>query len=210
MNDWLPVLRLARTHLLVLGGILLLMLALYFGSAHIRDLLSAELAAQQAEVSAQQENQVQKQKDLDNLQLNIKRFRALQQRGLVGPARREEWVEQLLISRKQLGLPDTLAYHLKPPARLKPEGALEQAAGGTGQDAASDAPLAHDLEFELRDIHEEEVLALLEDYGRKVNGRFRVQSCELTEATATGLMAKCVLRFFTLPGKAAGPTSTPQ
>ena len=207
MNDWLPVLRLARAHLLVLGGILLLMLALYFGSAHIRDQLAAKLAAQQAEVSAERDNLAKKQSDLDNLRLNIKRFRTLQQRGLVGTARREEWVEQLLASRKQLGLPDTLAYHLKPPVPLQASADAGQAASGTVQDSTGSGPLMHDLEFELRDIHEEELLALLEDYAHKVNGRFRVQSCELAEATATGLRAKCVLRFFTLPQTPTAPAS---
>lgn len=207
MNDWLPVLRLARTHLVAFSGILLLMLILYFGSAHVRDLLAAKLAAQQAEVSAERDRLAKKQSDLDSLRLNIERYRTLQQRGLVGTARREEWVEQLLASRKQLGLPDTLAYHLKPPVRLHASADAAQAASGTAQDSAEGGPLMHDLEFELRDTHEEELLALFEDYGRKVNGRFRVHSCELTEATATGLRAKCVLRFFTLPQKPVGQTS---
>ncbi len=207
MNDWLPVLRLARTHLVAFSALLLLMLILYFGSAHVRDLLAAKLEAQQAGVSAERDRLAKKQSDLDNLRANIERYRILQQRGLVGAARREEWVEQLLASRKQLGLPDTLAYHLKPPVRLHAGTDVAQAASGA-QDSAEDGPLVHDLEFELRNTHEEELLALLEDYGRKVNGRFRVQSCELTEATVTGLRARCVLRFFTLPQKPAAQTAT--
>lgn len=205
MKDWLPVFKLARKSLLVLAGILIFSLSLYFGSDHIRKLLTANLGNKQAQLAAEQENLTQKQKDLDNIQSHIEQFRKLQQKGLIGAARREDWVEQLIASRKQLGLPDTLAYTLKQPIPLR-DGATAEDTAATTTPASPDAALAHNLEFELRNIHEEELLALLKTYESKVLGRFRVQSCRIAEPSAAGLFAQCTLRFFTLPQKPTGQT----
>ncbi|MBS1197544.1 MAG: hypothetical protein H6R18_1329 [Proteobacteria bacterium] len=205
MKDWLPVFKLARKSLLILAGVLIFSLFLYFGSAHLQKQLSADLASQQAQIAAEEENLGQKQKDLDNILSHIQQFQKLQQKGLIGAARREGWVEQLIASRKQLGLPDTLAYTLKQPTPLREGAAPEDAAAATTP-TPSNAPLAHNLEFELRNIHEEEFLSLLKTYEGKVLGRFRVQSCRITEPSPTGLTAQCTLRFFTMPQKPAGQT----
>lgn len=206
MNDWLPIFRRARKSLVVLLTILAVSLGLYFGSAYSRGQLTADLAQQQAQISSEQENLAQKQKELDSIQANIQKFRQLQQQGMIGKAKREEWIEQLIATRKQLGLPETLTYTLKQPASLSANPNPEQTPADSTQAVASDAPLAHNLEFELRHIHEEELLAFLKTYQSKVNGRFRIQSCRLAEPATNGLLAQCTLRFFTLPQKPAGQT----
>jgi hypothetical protein len=67
----------------------------------------------------------------------------------------------------------------------------------------STSAMTHDLEFELKDIHEGDLLKLLHHFRDKAHGRFRIQSCTLANPSATGLFAKCTLRFFSLPEVAA-------
>jgi hypothetical protein len=59
-------------------------------------------------------------------------------------------------------------------------------------------PEFHDLEIAISGIHEEELLLLLKDYQTRVKGRFRVNTCSLTDRSEAGLSAHCTLRFFTL------------
>lgn len=205
MNDWLPILRRARTPLLVLAGTAVLGAALFFGSRHVLDQLEQGLAEAQAQSGVQQAALAEKERDLAGTEANLGLFRTLQQQGLVGIAEREAWVEQLLASRRDLGLPETLTYTLKPPAPLGTDPAAATSAAPTP--AAADAPMAHDLEFEIRDIHEAELLALLDTYRAKVRGRFRTQSCRLSEPAPSGLAARCVLRFFTLAPVAPKPVA---
>lgn len=206
MKDWLPIFRLARKSLLLLAGVLFISLGFYFGSTHFRSHLSTDLEQQQALISSEQENQTQKQKELDNIQTNIEKFHLLQQRGLIGKAKREEWIEQLIATRKQLSLPETLTYSLKQPtALLSANPDQEQTGTDPAQPIANDTPQVHNLEFELRNIHEEELLSFLKTYQDKVPGRYRIQSCRLAEPSENGLFAQCSLRFFTLPQKPAGP-----
>lgn len=190
MNDWLPILRRARTPLLVLAGTAILGAALFFGSRQALGQLEQALADMEAQSGAQQATLAGKEYDLANTQANLGLFRALQQQGLVGAADREAWVEQLIASHRELGLPETLTYTLKPPAALGTEPATTLGAPPT--------PVTHDLEFEIRDIHEAELLALLDTFRTKAHGRFRTQSCRLSEPAPNGLAARCVLRFFTL------------
>ncbi|MGE5385605.1 MAG: hypothetical protein ACM3SV_06945 [Betaproteobacteria bacterium] len=200
----MPILQLARPQLLILAGVASFSLIAYFGSRHVLDQLGQSLAQAQNQASAQQAALAEKEQNLADIRANLGKFRTLEQQGLVGPPDREDWVEQLLAVRKQLGLPETLTYTLKPPVPL---GAAPAAAAGAPEatPAGSDTPLTHDLELEIRDVHEEELLALLENYRAKVHGRFRLQSCRLTEPGPSGLTARCVLRFFTLPQGAPKP-----
>ncbi len=208
MNDWRPVFRQARASLYLLFAILLFCLGLFFGSSHVRDRLALELAQEQANIVTAQENLTQKQKELDNVRSNIEKFQKLQQQGLTGTARREDWIEQLLATRKQLGFAeDTLSYTLKEPASANP--APEQEAAEETQDGTQPAPLAHNLELKLRHIHEEELLAFLNTYQENARGRFRIQSCRLGEPSDQGLAAECTLRFFTLPTNAK-PNGKPE
>lgn len=208
MNDWLPVCRRARSSLIVLTGVLLFCTGLYLGSAHFRTSLSNRLGQKQAQVSTEQEALNQKQKDLDNIQSHIQQFRQLQEQGLIGTAQREDWVEQLLATRRQLGLPENLTYTLKQPTPVSTNPTPEQTPADTATAAAPDSPMAHNLEFELSQTQEAELIALLKTYESKVRGRFRVQSCRLSEPGANGLTARCTLRFFTIPQIAKPAEST--
>ena len=60
-------------------------------------------------------------------------------------------------------------------------------------------PLAHDMKFELREVHEADVLNLIAAYRSQVKGRFRVNACALQDAKESGLTAQCSLRFITVP-----------
>jgi hypothetical protein len=196
MTPVLSIFKRARRPLNWLGGAIFLSLTLVFGSIYGRDALKKNLAQSRAQLSAQQPNLKAKQEDLRNIQAHIEQFRAFRAQGLVGRADREGWVEHLVASREQLKLPDTLSYILKPP-QMMTDGATPDPVAAAA--ANPNAPTMHDLDFELKGIHELELLALLNDYRTTVHGRFRVQACKFSEATQTGLFAQCTLRFFNLP-----------
>ena len=212
MSDQQTILLLARRSLVVLAFAMAMGLALFLGSRFFKDRMRDELAQAQQAQSANQASLAQKQTDLANLQAEISRFALLRQQGLVGKAERETWAEQLVASRQRSGLPDTLTYTLHAP---KPIAA--QAGSATGAEpapavdapggAASTGPQFHDLDIVLSNIHEGELLALLQDYQAQVKGRFRVNACALSARTETGLSARCTLRFFTLPDVGPSPAS---
>ncbi|MBK9237961.1 MAG: hypothetical protein IPO19_19040 [Rhodoferax sp.] len=212
MSDRQTVLQLAQRSLVVLALAVALGLALFLGSRFFKDRMRDELAQAQQAQSANQASLAQKQTDLANLQAEISRFAVLRQQGLVGKAERETWAEQLVASRQRSGLPDTLTYTLHAP---KPIAA--QAGSATGAEpapvadapgeAAASGPQFHDLDIELSNIHEEELLALLQDYQAQAKGRFRVNACALSARTETGLSARCTLRFFTLPDVSPSPAA---
>lgn len=191
-----------RRPLNVLAGAIFLALTLVSGSIYVRDNLKESLLESQNQLGVQRPNLAAKQQDLRNIQMHIEQFRTLKAQGLVGIADREGWVEQLAASREQLKLADTLSYTLKPAQAMTDVAAPDPAAPVA---ANPDAPAVHDLDFELGGIHEQELLDLLRDYRTRVHGRFRVQSCQLGGSTPTGILAKCTLRFFTLPEAAKPP-----
>ncbi len=210
MSERQTILLLARRSLVVLAVAVALGLALFLGSRWFKDRMRVELAQAQEAQSANQASLAQKQADLANLQAEISRFAVLRQQGLVGKAERETWAEQLVASRQRSGLPDTLSYTLHAP---RPIAAQAVSATGAETTPAADAPGTtapsgpqfHDLDLELNNIHEEELLALLQDYQAQVKGRFRVNACALSARTETGLSARCTLRFFTLPDGPPNP-----
>lgn len=202
MNPLLLLFKRARRPINVLAVTIFLALTLVFGSIYGRDSLRKSLAQSRIQLSAQQPNLTAKQQDLRNVQAHIAQFRAFRAQGLVGRADREGWVEQLVLSREQLKLPDTLAYVLKPPQALADDATSDPAAAPA---SGADVPAAHDLDFELKGIHEQELLGFLQDYRARVHGRFRVQSCRFSEPVENGLSAQCTLRFFTLPEAAKPP-----
>lgn len=210
MKDQLQILSLARRCLTVLAAALLIGLALYLGSSYFKGRGQTQLTqAQQAE-SANQASLAEMQSDLANMQAEISRFKRLRQQGMVGTPEREGWVEQLLASRQRTGLLDTLVYTLQAPRPLTLQ--AMDAAGSEAAPAATEsvadamAPVFHDLDFAMTNIHEEELLAVLRDYQAKVKGRFRVNACVLSDRTETGLTARCTLRFFTMPDVAPSPS----
>lgn len=228
MSHWIPVIRHARGSLFILACATALGGGLIYGSSYFDESLFGTFAQHRNQSKAKRAGLAEKQQQLAYLEAHIEQFRAIEAQGLLGVADREEWVQQLLASRKQLGLPDTLVYTLKQPAPMTGGSSAGQsgtpaapvsglAARISRQPAAApktEAPMMHDLEIELRDIHEEELLALLQDFQSRIRNRFRVQSCQLTTPVASGLSAQCTLRFFSLPQiqnqqPAAGRTAAP-
>lgn len=212
MNSWNPVLAHARRPLILSGTLVALSLAVFFASSYWHEHVQAGLTQAQAELATRQAALTGKQNDLRDIQAHIDEFHALEQRGLLGRGDREGWVEQLLASQQRTGLPPTLTYALQ---ASKP---LSQQSGpttdGTAQapttpeDPAAAGPRFHDLDLTLSDIHEEELLVLLQDYAAHVKGRFRVHACSLADPTPQGLSAQCRLRFFTVPLPVKTPGTT--
>jgi hypothetical protein len=194
-QDWKPIALKARRELLWLAGSVALTASLVFGSHFHAQSTLQSITRIGGQVGLQQTNLDGKHKDLENIQEHIREFRSLKEAGLVGVARREAWIEQLISSRAALRLEDNLLYSLNPPQTL----ITPDATGAEDPEAARNAPVTHDLEFELKGIHEKELLDFLEHYRTRVEGRFRIQSCIMTEPGAKGMLARCTLRFFTLP-----------
>ena len=196
MNPWRTILLRARPGLITLTCAIAISLAMVFGSNYVEGNLHKDLQQSRNQASAQRTSLEAKQQDLLYIEAHIDEFRTLKKQGLLSMPDREGWVEQLLAAQKQLKIPETLVYAL-PPAVPMSNGT--SGASGAETEAAPDAPLIHDLEINLRDIHEEELLALLQEFQARIHDRFRLQSCRLFNPISSGLSAQCTLRFFTLP-----------
>ncbi len=212
MSQWTPVLVRARRPLFLSGALVVLSLAGFFASSYWHETVHADLAQAQTELSARRAKLAVKQIDLQGIEAHVSEFHALSQRGLLGRGDREGWVEQLLASHQRVGLPPTLTYALQASKPLSQQaGSGPEAAPQTStspEDSAGGGPRFHDLEFTLSDIHEEELLVLLQEYAARVKGRFRVQACTLLDPTPQGLSAQCKLRFFTVPQPTKAPGAT--
>lgn len=203
MSPWRDILRSAQKHLVGLLLTLLLCLGALYSSDYARVHLNRELNVKKGETGAQSNVLAEKEKELADIHTHIGQFRTLQKQGLLGTPNRAAWVEQLLVSRRELRLPETLTYNLKSPQALSSTGTLDAAVPlpGTTSPVTTEAPLAHDFEFTLRDIHEDELLALVRHLQENLQGRSRLQSCRLDTPGSKGLVAQCTLRLFTLPQK---------
>ena len=204
MNDWKPVLLLAKRSLWVLFLVALLCVGLVIGLAYFAASLKLELSRLQAGVQDQKTQLEARQSDLLNVRTHIQRYEALRAQGLVGVPDRALWVEQLLTSYRNLDLPGTAAVQLlaAQPLASAAEAAV-QADPGTG----NTEPMAHDLQFEVRDVLEPEVLGLIKNYQLQVKGRFRVNACKWFEPKDSGFTAQCTLRFVTIAASQAVPAA---
>lgn len=209
MNPWLIIVQRARLSLIFMGTVVLFSLALILASAYLENSLRADLKQRQSETGSLHSNVNAKRMDLSFLEEHIDLFRALVKQGLTRSPDRESWVEHLLSVRRDLHLPDTLAYSLPPASALTTEGTASTPAPVDAAGAPpSDVPLTHDLEISLHDIHEKELLTLLSHFQAVLDERFRVQHCRLYGPTPTGLIAECTLRFFTLQQANETPART--
>ena len=201
MNPWSLILLQARRSLIILGSAVLLFIAAVYGSGRLADNLSATAAATQSNLQVQNTLLEARRSDLTNVRDHIQAFESLRQRGLIGAGERALWVEQLQASYKKLGLPGSIGVQLQvakalaaadaaPDAAPPPEGSPEE---------TPIVPMAHDLQLEVRSVHEGELLDLLREFRNHVKGRFRVNACSLRDPAETGLSAQCVLRFVTVP-----------
>ena len=194
MNAWLPILRLARNSLIMLAAVAILCGAAVYGLDQWANNLRRDLGNQQGSLQVQQALLDTRRADLSNVRAHIEAYEKLRAQGLVGNAERAQWVEQLQATFEQLGLPGKIGLQLQAakPLALPPDPAANPA-------AAPITPLSHDLLFEIRQVHEEELLALLQDFRDTVRARFRVDSCHLRDPAGSGLTASCTLRFVSIP-----------
>ena len=175
----------------------LLMMAI--GAATVYGCLSATRAAQLAQASAQaQRNEIaRKLKRLVSEEHEIKQdsalFKKLQTQGIVGEERRLEWVEQLKAIRDQRKLLD-LQYEIAP---RRPLDAVQE----TGL-----AYYASAMKLQLKLLHEEDLLRLIDDLHRQASALTQVKSCNVwllpKESAERGpqaqLQAECQIDWITL------------
>ena len=206
MKDWKPIFLGAKRSLIHLAVVAVLCIAVVVGLHLLAGSLNGEVQALGSSVQAQRSALSQKQEDLRNMRSNIARFEALRAQNLMGTPDRPMWVEELLASHSRLGVATPLVYQLQMPRTLANAVMPSSADATPPADGASQEPLVHDLQFELRDVHEADVLRLIQDFRTHVKARFRVNACTFSDPRATGMTAKCVLRFVTIP---KAPASQP-
>ena len=148
----------------------LLMMAI--GAATVYGCFSATQAAKTAQASAQaQRNEIgRKLKRLVSEEQEIKQdatlFKKLQARGMVGEERRLEWVEQLKAIRDQRKLLE-LQYEISPRRPL---------------DTAPETGLAYytsAMKLQLKLLHEEDLLRLIDDLHRQASALTQVNNCKV-------------------------------
>lgn len=200
MNGWKPIFVAARRSLVALAVVALLCIGAVVSLHMLANSLNTQVLQLGSAVQGQRAQLGLKQEDLRNMHSHIARFELLRAQGLMGTPDRPSWVEELLASHSRLGLSTRLVYQLQTPRTVAdanaPPSATPAAAPpeGTGEE-----PLVHDLQFELREVHEGDVLRLIQDFSTHVKGRFRVNACTFSEPKEDGMMAQCVLRFITVP-----------
>lgn len=195
---WRQILHHIRYSLIALGVALVLALGVSFGSDYLENEWQQELQNARNQAVSLKSQIRQKQQDIDYLASHIVRFRILRDEGLLNEPKREALIEQLVAVQKNTGLPDTLSYAL-PPAQPMPDPNAPPAIPGVEAVPDPNAPRLHDIEFSMSQIHEGELLTLISGFLAETHHRFRVQSCQLSTPTPTGLTAQCTLRSFTLP-----------
>ena len=196
MNEWKSIFTNAKTSLVVMAAFLISSIAAVLVSRYVSDGISTSVGQLK---STLQKNQIQletQQDDLKNMQSHINRYEILRNQGLVGEPDRALWVEQMQESRKRLKLPEAFAVELR---AAQPIGVSVDSQNAPSAQGEAQQPQWHDLQFEIHDVHEIEVLQLVQEFRGHVKGRFRVQSCKLQEPKDTGLIAICTLRFVTIP-----------
>jgi hypothetical protein len=198
VNEWKPVFVLAKKSLIVFGVVLVLVIGLVLVAQQFEKNASQMLSQTLGELQNNQNLFESKSIDLKNMEEHIKRYETLKARGLVGEPQRALWVEEFKKSQVELKIPD-LGVELKTSKPLTMQATfVEEGDGQTSQ------PLMHDLVFELRDVHEQEVLKLVDDYKNRVKGRFRLNECIFFEPKETGMSARCLIKLITIPEQQNG------
>ncbi|OYT92840.1 MAG: hypothetical protein CFE43_06055 [Burkholderiales bacterium PBB3] len=210
MSEWSPILVAAKRSLVTLGIVAVVSAAAVFALQMWADTLKVQVAQLEAAVQGQRSQLATKQEDLRNVSGHIKRFEALRTQGLVGDPDRPLWVEELQASHGRLGLTTPLVYRLLIPKLVADTNAGTAAPAAVPAEGAASEPQFHDLQFEVRETHEEELLRLIQDYRAHVVGRFRVNACSFAEPKDTGMTAQCVLRFVTIPAPKAAASAAAQ
>lgn len=185
MTAWYGLLAAARGSLILLGSVLLTTLLAVALSAHAVNTLRNEHRQQQTRIASLQHLQ----QEQDFLLRHAAEFQRLSAQGLLQAPDRERWIDQLLAAQRQLDLPPTLNYTLPPPRPASLTTPAPPLAGTVWM---------HDLELSLTNIHEAELLALIDRLRNSITEAFRIQHCRLSQPREEGLNAQCTLRFFSL------------
>jgi hypothetical protein len=197
MSDLTVILRKSRLGLFVLATAVLGSALALWGMHSFEHNIHLELVANQSQETGESAKLKEKTSELTLLKSSYTAFESLRKSGLVGEADREGWAETLLKVHRSNGLPDTLSYALLAPLALP-----------SASPSSVVAPVqTHDMTLKLDGIHEVELFDLLKSYEQQVDGRFRLQSCQLSSPGSRGLTANCLLRFFNQP--VTPPTTVP-
>lgn len=201
MNDLRSLLHGARRQLLLLAAAIVLSLTVGLGSTYLLNSLTRDLPELEAQVLAEQARYAKLQEDQELIAQFSEEFRSLLALGMVGPAQREDWIDQLMVTQKHLGLPANLIYRL---SSSRPVSLADDTPESAASLVPAGGPVRHDLDIEIVETHEIELLDLLDDYQSRVHGRFRIQSCSFSAPSPSkGMDVRCTLRFFNLNEKQA-------
>jgi hypothetical protein len=206
MSDLTSILRQSQTALAVFGATAVLGLTSNWALTVYVQKAQSELVIVQLAKSTAETDLTAKQNELALFKSNFSRFESLKQKGLVGSANRDNWVEDLVEVHQRSELPQTLGYSL-----LVPRALVGANAGNPGANAgATLAPVElHELEVLLEKIHEVELIQFLNRYQNEVRGLYRLQSSVLSSPGSSGLSANCRLYFFNQPLTPASAAKTP-
>lgn len=205
MSEWKPVFKESQASMIIMGVILISSVLAIWSSRNISSRFTKESVQLTNELQQKILQLDTQQADVKNMQNHIARYETLRKQGLVGEPDRALWVEQMQESRKRLKLPETFAVELK---AAKPIGSSGDSSGSQALQVDPQQALWHDLQFEIRDVHEIDVLRLVQDFRDNVKGRFRVHTCKMDEPKNTGLVAICTLRFVTIPAQSSTTISS--
>ncbi|HCZ17622.1 MAG TPA: hypothetical protein PL117_00080 [Accumulibacter sp.] len=180
-------------------GILLVVLAVAVGLAAVYFANQAKADAQKARllVRAQLQEADGKLKQVRQEETEVKQksivFNKLAERGIIGDEQRLDWVELLKEIRDKHRLID-LQYEISPQRMLdKP-----------GDDFSF---FVSAMKIQLKLLHEEDLLRLIDDLRRQAKALVRVRSCQVERLPATGddrsggrahLLADCEIDWLTL------------
>jgi hypothetical protein len=206
MSDLTSILRQSQTALAVLGATAVLCLTSNWVLSVFLQKAQSELVIVQSAKSTAETDLTAKQNELALFKSNFSRFESLKQKGLVGSANRDKWVEDLVGVHQRSELPQTLGYSLLVPRAL----VAANAANAGANAGATLAPVElHELEVLLEKIHEVELIQFLNRYQNEVRGLYRLQSCVLSSPGSSGLSANCRLYFFNQPLTPVSAAKTP-
>lgn len=134
--------------------------------------------------------------DLKTAEQSAEQYRRLNQLGFIGDADRNGWVQRLDSIYLETHLPPTLRYTLAPPSSIN-----SRPARADDPAAYLNNVLHHDLTFELSNINDQEFLDFMKKLATDWHAPYRVEACQISRETDSGLQIKCTLQLYSLPAK---------
>jgi hypothetical protein len=132
------------------------------------------------------------------LREKIARYEALVARGVIGPERRLDWIEQLSRVRNELRLAE-FSYE------LSPQHPVERSLLPSGAQAGGLSFMASTVRLNAGLLHEGDLVSLLNDLRERVPAHVSLRSCQLAlgdpgtvPAASTTIKANCVMEWITV------------